>query len=169
MSRLALLLLLTPLLLFIGCTMDECEGPYEECPVGECVRPAPLGWEGPVLVWAGKPDEVPECPSRAPLPVYEGYDGLAMQFFCPACECSESACVLPDLVAHSAPQCGSGDTTPYPAPANWSGSCVSSGVVPDAELESISSPALTQAPCVPSAGEALESVAFACEGVGVRG
>ncbi|HSN99625.1 MAG TPA: hypothetical protein VLS89_15125, partial [Candidatus Nanopelagicales bacterium] len=76
------------------------------------------------------------------------------------CQCGPSACVLPDLVAHSAPQCDQGDTTPYPAPAGWDGSCITSGVVPDADVASISFPPLTQAPCVPSEGEELQSVAF---------
>src|SRR5262245_60472842 len=45
-------------------------------PSGECVPLAPAGWDGPMLLWKGKKDTVPECPPDAPALTYHGFRDL---------------------------------------------------------------------------------------------
>ena len=166
MRRPALALLASSLLLL------SCHEPGGPCPDGDCVNLPPLGWSGPVLLWAGKPAELPECPDRAPNIVYEGHDYLMARARCPVCSCGPSACQLPGVVADSAAACATDMTTPYPAPEAWNGSCFSNGIVEGAALTSIYFPPLTQAPCEPQEGVILEQaeygwgiVARACQSI----
>ncbi|WP_156338849.1 hypothetical protein [Chondromyces crocatus] len=102
----------------------ECEEPCA-CPDGTCVPLPPLGWEGPVLLWHGPPEEEPACPARAPAPVYEGYRGLKTIPECARCECSAPTCALPERVSASAQSdvCGVGLETRV-FPEGWDGSCL---------------------------------------------
>ncbi|AKT40078.1 hypothetical protein [Chondromyces crocatus] len=102
----------------------ECADPCS-CPEGTCVPPAPLGWEGPVLLWYGTPADEPECPERAPAPVYEGYRGLKTIPECARCECAPPSCELPQQVSASATDgmCGVPLVT-RDFPEDWDGSCL---------------------------------------------
>jgi len=132
----------------------ECEDPCGVCARGECVALPSLGWEGPVLLWTGPPEQAEACPDRAPNLVYEGYEGIQGSPGCPACSCGLSACVLSGLVANSADGVcpAAGATSPYPAPDGWDGSCTSSGIIDAADLGSIQFEALTELPCEVQAG-----------------
>jgi len=148
-----------------------CEHPCDPCPTGECVELPPLGWQGPVLLWSGAPEAAPACPDRAPNLAYEGHDGLDREPTCPICTCGPSACQLSGLIANSAEgQCpAQGSTTPYPAPDNWNGTCLTAGTIPAAQVGSIEYPPLTEAPCEPHTGNVAEDgftwarLALACQ------
>lgn len=130
----------------------DCEDPCTPCPHGECVPLPPLGWDGPVLLWSGKPDEMQGCPERASNVVYEGYDGLSYTPACPTCSCGPSACVLPVLEASPSAMCQTAGQI-YAGPDDWTGACISPGTIPDAEVDSVLFPQLTLAPCEAHTGE----------------
>lgn len=121
----------------------------DDCP-GQCVRLPPLGFDGPALLWFGPAGEAPECPERAAARVFEGVDGVQDEpLNCPACSCSQPACVFPEgLTASSQAMC-QGSTTDFSAPAPWDGSCTSPGTVPSNELGSVTIAPVTENPCEP--------------------
>ncbi|AKT38791.1 hypothetical protein [Chondromyces crocatus] len=141
-----------------------CEGlsyyPYDckdlsECPgsacTGQCVPLAPLGFDGPALLWTGPGEEAPECPARAPVEVYSGYAGLESSHVCPECACSAPACVLPTgVTASNTQQCQGPVFTPVDAPANWTGTCqAAEAVIGPASLRSVTIEPVTERPCAP--------------------
>ncbi|AKT41516.1 uncharacterized protein CMC5_057240 [Chondromyces crocatus] len=155
-------LLLPPLLLvaaLVACTTGRvdiytCPDPCRECadpcscPEGTCVPPAPLGWEGPVLLWHGQPADEPNCPERAPAPVYEGYRGLKTIPECARCECAPPHCELPQRVSASAADgmCGVPLMT-RDLPEDWDGSCLA--ITPFVDPLSLRVGATGQSACEP--------------------
>jgi hypothetical protein len=136
-----------------------CEAPYGylgEEPTASCSRQClqapPLGFDGPVLLWAGDPAEVPACPEQAPEIVFEGYEGLNnAPVECAPCACSQPKCKLPAGIALStAYGCpDDGDRGFLPAPASWDGSCVApSPPYPDPAM-SVGQAPPTEEPCAP--------------------
>ncbi|HSO00552.1 MAG TPA: hypothetical protein VLS89_19805 [Candidatus Nanopelagicales bacterium] len=126
---------------------SECTPEVAAC-TGECVPLPPLDFNGPALLWIGKESAAPECPGRAPRRVYEGYADLDASNQCPACTCSEPACVLPEgVTASSSPTCLGPTFTAFDAPANWDGVCASPTTV-DA-LSSVLIAPTTVRPCAP--------------------
>jgi hypothetical protein len=121
-----------------------------ECP-GDCVRLPPLGFDGPALIWLGPAGEAPECPDRAPVRVFEGIHGIQDgPLNCPPCSCSQPTCNFPEgVIAGSGTCAGVGNTTPFPAPSSWDGSCTSAGVVSSSELGSVTISPVTQESCEP--------------------
>jgi hypothetical protein len=151
----------------VGCTSGTIdiytcdEQPTSEsephcCPKGECVPMAPLGWEGPVLLWEGAEEDAPGCPARAAVTLYEGHGGLLATPQCPTCWCEPAPCVLSGLVASDSFMCAPGaPEAEYPAPNGWQGECVSPATVPASQLGSISFPPPSLAPCVSVTGPVI--------------
>lgn len=143
-----------------------CEDPCTPCPGGECVPRPPPGWDGPVLLWSGEPDDVPECPQNAPDVVYEGHDGLTYTPACPSCSCGPAACVLPVLELSTSAGCQT-PGQPYGGPEGWAGECINTGTF---TFNSLKFTTPTVAPCEVQAGEmppqaahAWETMARACQ------
>jgi len=146
------------LLVLLGLQVTACETQRlnvghdlpTECP-GDCVRLPPLGFDGPALIWLGPAGEAPECPDRAPVRVFDGIDGIQDgPLNCPPCSCSQPTCNFPEgVIAGSGTCAGVGNTTPFPAPSSWDGSCTSPGVVSSSELGSVTISPVTQEPCEP--------------------
>ncbi len=164
----------------VGCISDSSLYEYdchdfaacpEPCP-GDCVPLAPLGFDGPALLWFGPPGQAPACPDRAPLPVYEGHADLNESSPCKACECTSPACALPAEITASTAACpGGGTTSVLSTPEYWAGGCVSMGPAPD-PLGSITIAPATVRPCRPVMPElpqmasmpSWSTVAKACAG-----
>jgi len=131
-----------------------CDDPCGECR-GQCIPLPPLDFEGPMIVYIGPEQDAPECPAHAPVNAYEGFGDLRDEtYYCPPCECSEPACVLPEGVMASdlsvCPNDPPGATlTPLSAPASWDGSCTSPGIVQGSQLGSVTIEAVTVRPCEP--------------------
>src|SRR5690606_18762258 len=99
-----------------GCEQDAyvshvgSEG--DTCP-GECVPLGPLGWSDPLLLWTGPVQEAPGCPTRAPVPAYQGHADLVAPDECDPCACDPptGSCAMPtDLTAYdNASCCGPGE------------------------------------------------------------
>ncbi|AKT40145.1 uncharacterized protein CMC5_042980 [Chondromyces crocatus] len=102
----------------------ECAEPCA-CTEGDCVPPAPIGWEGPILLWHGPPDEAPSCPSHAPAPIYEGHAGLSSEGTCSTCTCTPPVCQFPlgFGVSQIDSSCG-GPLLHTELPLGWDGSCL---------------------------------------------
>ena len=131
--------------------LSECPG--SACP-GECVPLPPFGFDGPALLWIGPEPQVPECPARAPVEVYEGRAGLDASHECPPCECSQPVCELPSGITASTlnacPNDGPGATlTDFAPPPSWDGSCTSPTTVPPNLLGSMTVQDVTERPCEP--------------------
>ena len=145
-----------------GCYPATCEDELvcDACD-GQCVPLPPLQFDGPVLLWMGPEVEAPPtCPARAPVPVYDGLAGLNDSNQCPACACSEPACVFPSGLTASDQTCvqGAGGTeTIFPAPASWSGACTAPGMVTANQLASITLAPVTERPCEPFPAEVPQS------------
>ena len=45
----------------------SADGPIEPPCSGQCVAFAPLGWDGPSMVWIGPQPQAPACPDTAPM------------------------------------------------------------------------------------------------------
>jgi hypothetical protein len=145
-------------LLPLALALMACDAQYgnlgynlpDECP-GQCVPLPPLEFKGPALLWFGPAGEVPECPDRAPAPVFEGVDGVQNEpLHCPSCSCSQPTCAFPAEATASTSMCpGGGSTTPFPAPASWDGSCTSPGMVSSDQLDSLTIAPVTERPCEP--------------------
>jgi len=160
---------------------DPCETCLEPCPKcdGECVPLPPLEFNGPALLWIGKEADAPQCPDRAPQPIYEGHAGLDDSNQCSPCECTQPRCVLPSGVTASPSTCSNGPGVPtaFDAPAGWDGSCTSP--TPVDQLGSITIAPLTIAPCLPVvdhvtikdlyAGSTWATFARACTGLVYEG
>jgi hypothetical protein len=131
-----------------------CEDPCGECR-GQCIPLPPLDFEGPMIVYIGPQEGAPECPAHAPIKAYEGLGDLRDEsLYCPPCECSAPACVLPEVVTASdlsvCPNDPPGATlTPFSAPASWDGSCTSPGTVDASQLGSVTIAPVTVRPCEP--------------------
>jgi len=131
-----------------------CEDPCGECR-GQCIPLPPLDFEGPMIVYIGPQEGAPECPAHAPIKAYEGLGDLRDEtFYCPPCECSEPACVLPEGITASdlsvCPNDPPGATlTPFSAPASWDGSCTSPGTVDASQLGSVTIAPVRVRPCEP--------------------
>jgi len=131
--------------------LSECPG--NACP-GKCVPLPPFGFDGPALLWIGPETQVPECPARAPVEVYEGRAGLDASHECPPCECSQPVCELPSGITASTlnacPNDGPGATlTDFAPPPSWDGSCTSPATVPPNLLGSMTVQDVTERPCEP--------------------
>ena len=128
----------------------SCEHPCGDCR-GECVALAPLGFDGPALVWVGRELEAPPCPFQAPTPVYDGHADLDDKNRCPTCTCAEPACLLPATVIASSETCaGAGGTsTLLGPPPYWGGYCTPTPVVPASELGSLTFAPLGAYACEP--------------------
>ncbi|WP_437817866.1 hypothetical protein [Sorangium sp. So ce1078] len=74
---------------------DACIAKCGTC-AGQCVNPAPEGFDGPALLWVGRTVDEPQCPPDAPSTVYAGYETPDFPFACDPCRCSEPACALSD-------------------------------------------------------------------------
>jgi len=143
-----------------------CDDPCDPCPGGECVPVPPLGWEGPVLLWTGAEADAPECPSEAPVSVYEGHDGLEAIHTCPACACEPAGCRAPEgLVASdlTCPGDGPGSSQqPIAIDDGWQDTCVATPAVPDGQLASLVFLAPELGACTPVTGsETSASVTWA--------
>lgn len=135
-----------------------CEAPYgyvgEEPTAscsGQCLQAPPLGFDGPVFLWAGDPAEVPACPEQAPEIVFEGYEGLNnAPVECAPCECSQPKCKFPvGFIVNPNYVCpDDGLGVLIPAPASWDGSCVAFSP-PYPQSRSLTVPAVTEEPCAP--------------------
>ncbi|MCC6556302.1 MAG: hypothetical protein IT372_25355 [Polyangiaceae bacterium] len=124
----------------------DCEDP---CP-GECVPLAPLGFDGPALLWIGPSAEVPACPARASLPVYEGYADLNDASPCEACECTAPACALPAEITASTAGCNlGGTTTAISTPEYWAGGCAPVNPGPPDPFASLTIAPVTVRSCRP--------------------
>lgn len=127
----------------------SCDDPCGDC-VGQCVTLPPLDFNGPALLWTGPKHMAPECPARAPVPVYEGHADLDASNHCPPCACTEPACVPPAGLTVSDEICpGGGTEVPFDPPSDWSGACTSPGTVPADSLASVTIEPITARPCVP--------------------
>jgi hypothetical protein len=133
---------------------DTCDNPCGSC-AGQCMPIPPLDFEGPMIVYIGPQESAPECPAHAPIKAYEGLGDLRDEsLYCPPCECSEPACVLPEGVTASdlsvCPNDPPGATlTPFSAPVSWDGSCTSPGTVAPSLLGSVTIAPVTVRPCEP--------------------
>ena len=127
-----------------------CDDPCGDCR-GQCVPIAPLDFDGPLMLWMGPEQQVPaDCPSRAPIRAFEGHAALDTSNECPACECTEPACMFPSGLTASDQICpGDGTQTPFDAPASWGGACTSPGSVTDPLLRSVTIEPVTERPCEP--------------------
>lgn len=137
-----------------------CEAPYGylgDEPTAACsaqCQSPPLGFEGPVLLWAGDPAEVPACPEQAPEIVFEGYEGLNnAPVECAPCECSQPRCKLPAGVIvnpnYACPDDGLGVL--IPVSASWDGTCVAFSPPYPELVRSDTIPGTTEEPCAPAA------------------
>ena len=121
----------------------------DNCP-GQCVPLPSIDFSGPALLWIGREVEAPECPDKAPRPIYQGHGDLDDSNECAPCACSEPACALPaGVTASSSPMCQGPGFVDLDAPAGWDGSCASPGVVGAAQLGSITMGPVTAIPCAP--------------------
>ncbi|MEP7124899.1 MAG: hypothetical protein ABJE95_28480 [Byssovorax sp.] len=103
---------------------------------GQCAPLGPAEWQGPALVWMGKPGEAPECPPSAPVAGDLGLADPSAPTLCGACACDSphGSCALPTTWTAAAATCA-GDTsgtahTVFDAPAGWSGACTASNALP---------------------------------------
>jgi len=106
-----------------------CDNPCGSC-VGQCIPIPPLDFDGPMIVYIGPEQGAPACPAHAPVNAYEGFADLldSSSYYCPPCECSKPACVLPEGVTASPETCmqgAGGVTTQVDAPTGWKGECTS--------------------------------------------
>ena len=152
---------------------DELLCPGDPCP-GQCVPLAPLGFDGPALLWIGPESQAPECPARAPRKVYEGHGGLNASHECPPCECSEPTCVLPEGIVTSTlnvcPNDGPGATlTDFDAPPAWDGSCAAPPPVDPSLLGSLTIQPATERPCGPVPPEVAHDIGPIGWGLFARG
>lgn len=133
-----------------------CEGPCCDEPCGP--QRAPLGWEGPVLLWAGPAEvEPPACPAEAPEIRFDGFDGLSVTQSCPSCACSTPACrPSAGVVAWDAPYCAEDPSAPtmtWLTPEEWDGSCINADpIIPWEIATSIIMLATRRTPCAPLTG-----------------
>ncbi|HSN86036.1 MAG TPA: hypothetical protein VL025_04725 [Thermoanaerobaculia bacterium] len=127
----------------------ECDDPCGSCPGGECVSFAPIGWDGPLLLWSGPEGAAPPCPDRAPQLVYQGWAGLDASHVCSSCACDPPACGHPGLLASSQPCPGGGEETPFPSPPGWTGTCTSPTVLAAGDVGSVDVAPLAITPCRP--------------------
>ena len=130
-----------------GCV--DCDEPCA-CPDGECAQVSPVGWDGPVLLWAGPATEAQLCPPQSINVVYEGHADLHATSRCPRCECGLPACEPPaGLVASTVNACPNdgGVRISYDAPDGWDGSCVSPGIILAGEFTSAAISSTTVRPC----------------------
>jgi hypothetical protein len=127
-----------------------CDDPCGECR-GQCIPLPPLDFEGPMIVHIGAEQDAPECPAHAPVNAYEGFGDLRDEtYYCPPCECSEPACVLPEGVTASPETCmqgAGGVTTSIEAPTGWQGECTSPTTANN--LGSVIIAPVTVLPCEP--------------------
>lgn len=133
-----------------------CEEPCCDEPCGP--QHAPLGWEGPVLLWSGPAEvEPPACPEEAPEIRFEGFDGLSVTQSCPSCSCSAPACrPSAGVLAWDAPWCGEDPSAPtmtWRTPEEWDGSCIHADpIIPSEVATSTIILATRRAPCAPIIG-----------------
>lgn len=94
-------------------------------------------WKGPALLWFGKPEEAPPCPSYAAQKVAEGHRDLDAPAQCDPCTCGAptGSCSLPtQMIGVNAPLCpgdGGGVTAKhFDAPEGWDGKCTTANALP---------------------------------------
>jgi hypothetical protein len=131
----------------IPCTKDGVIPP-QQC-TGSCLAkgPRPNWLEDPVLLWFGNYSDTPDlCPdgSRGD----EVYRDPITPYSCPACECSDPACVLPSGMIASASGGCMGQFTPFPA-TKPDGCSTPTKIQPN-DLQSVSIQPPTVSSCVPS-------------------
>ncbi|MCC6554181.1 MAG: hypothetical protein IT372_14340 [Polyangiaceae bacterium] len=125
--------------------------PGDNCP-GQCVPIPPIGFDGPSLLWVGRESEVPDCPTEAPAPVYQGYADLDTSSPCPVCECTEPACMFPAAMTTRSVLCADsgGASASYSMPPAWPGTCLPLTPPPEGIVSSATFTALTVRPCEPA-------------------
>lgn len=129
---------------------DACIAKCGTCS-GQCVNPAPEGFDGPALLWVGRTVDEPQCPNSAPSTVYVGYETPDIPFACDPCRCSEPACALPDGLRTAASlRCDGAELERHDARDILGGTCVvpSEALASDRKSLLLGSPEMT--PCEPS-------------------
>lgn len=133
-----------------------CEGPCCDEPCGP--QRAPLGWDGPVLLWSGPASvEPPACPEEAPEIRFEGFDGLSVTQSCPSCSCSAPACrPSAGAMGSEEPWCPDDPNAIsmiWLTPDGWDGSCIHADpIIPWEYTASAWMLAPGRLPCAPITG-----------------
>jgi hypothetical protein len=138
---------------FVDAGNHDDGGVEDDCP-GRCVPLGPPEWmERPILIWIGEEAEMPGCPPSAPNESPLGYENILQSSgACEACSCDDPRCEMPPgLEASSAPLCTGPIVSPYDAPADWDGACVSPGAILADQLGSLLLEPPTVSNCAPQA------------------
>jgi len=127
---------------------DAGTSAQDPCPSEMC-RERLAHWDGPWLLWAGPPEQAPECPVFGATGIaWEGYADLAPTE-CAPCECSASSgtCELSSVMTAHDVQCKAlGDPhhdISFDAEAGWTGACDGAHTIPkSADVVSLSASAI---------------------------
>ena len=126
---------------------------------GDCVDVGTDDFERTaILLWIGEEEiNAPECPERANVEDFVGYNDLVVDVQCDECKCSAPTCVLPHAIGvDTQPACASGVSDNYAAPNEWNGSCFSPAKLPAGSFASFALPSATVTGCMPSASPPIE-------------
>lgn len=81
------------LVFLVACTSAEPQTTQGPCAVGQsCIARAPDGWEGPLFLYDGKPEDAPACPASMPELREDTRRGFrSTPHTCPPCACSPAS------------------------------------------------------------------------------